>query len=324
MPLGNWPTPVERLDALSPELWVKRDDLSHPMYGGNKVRKLEHLLPAAQARGAKRILTIGALGSHHVLATVLHARDIGLPVAAVLVPQPVTPGVIANLRAGLAAGLEPYVASSGAMVPAAIARAFRRGDFLIPPGGSTVIGSLGYVDAVAEIAASVRSGTMPEPDVILAALGSGGTVAGLLAGVIQHGLRSRVIGVHVVTPPATSTANTLFLARMVCRRLGIHASSADLWKRLETDSSMLGKGYGHATSWGDRATERAATVGLTLDPTYTAKAFAHALALVNLGAAGTVLYVHTLSSAPMGPLLEGAPDETSWPEELRELVARRS
>jgi 1-aminocyclopropane-1-carboxylate deaminase/D-cysteine desulfhydrase-like pyridoxal-dependent ACC family enzyme len=316
--LGAWPTPVERLDALSTAastLWVKHDDASHALYGGNKVRKLEYLIGEARARGASRILTIGAAGSHHVLATVLHGRNAGLRVAAVLVAQPVTPGVTNNLRAGLAAGLEPYPAESYAGVPRAVARAWKRGDYLVPPGGSSVAGSAGYIDAAAEIAEAVRTRSIPDPDAIVVALGSGGTAAGLLVGAIQHGLRATIVGVHVVDPAVTSTASAMLLARRLAARVGVPTTG--LTRRFETDSSKLGKGYGHETVWGDRAIERAARCGLRLDATYTAKAFAHALELVEKGTYRNVLYVHTLSSAPMEALLEGAPD---LPDDLRALV----
>ncbi|MGH7437038.1 MAG: pyridoxal-phosphate dependent enzyme, partial [Polyangiaceae bacterium] len=109
-PIGAYPTPVERLSPLSTDrsvLWVKRDDLTSPEYGGNKVRKLERILEHARARGARRIITIGAAGSHHVLATTYHGRKAGLEVEAVLVPQPGTPHVVEVLRASLAAGLHP-------------------------------------------------------------------------------------------------------------------------------------------------------------------------------------------------------------------------
>src|SRR5271165_3541870 len=90
---GRYPTPVGRLSPLSTdrsELWVKRDDLTNPEYGGNKVRKLERLLARALERGARRIVTVGAAGSHHVLATAIFGRRVGLEVEAVLVPQPGT------------------------------------------------------------------------------------------------------------------------------------------------------------------------------------------------------------------------------------------
>ena len=99
MRLGSYPTPVTRLAAAARAggvdpgvaLWCKRDDLTSPVYGGNKVRKLEHLLDEARASGAKRIVTIGAIGSHHMLATALYGGRAGFVVEGVLAPQPWSP-----------------------------------------------------------------------------------------------------------------------------------------------------------------------------------------------------------------------------------------
>src|SRR5258708_3043157 len=102
MTIGVYPTPVERLEKLG--LWVKRDDLTNPLYGGNKVRKLERLIPYAIEHGKNRIITVGAVGSHHVLATAVHASRAGLAVEAALVPQPRTDHVVENLRADLGQG----------------------------------------------------------------------------------------------------------------------------------------------------------------------------------------------------------------------------
>src|SRR5215471_7640867 len=88
---GNYPTALEALTGLSTAttaLWIKRDDLTNPTYGGNKIRKLEKLLADAKRRGAERIVTVGAIGSHHVLATGIFARSLGMKVEAVVVPQP--------------------------------------------------------------------------------------------------------------------------------------------------------------------------------------------------------------------------------------------
>ena len=87
--LGLWPTPVEQLEGLADRdgsVWVKREDLSSPFYGGNKVRKLEFLL----ADSEKTVLTFGAFGSHHVLATAIHARRVGRSCIGFLVPEPKT------------------------------------------------------------------------------------------------------------------------------------------------------------------------------------------------------------------------------------------
>src|SRR5690606_39010549 len=80
LPIGDFPTPVEPLDlggaTQGAELWVKRDDLSGRPYGGNKVRKLEFILADAKSRGVERLITVGAVGSHHALATALDRKSV--------------------------------------------------------------------------------------------------------------------------------------------------------------------------------------------------------------------------------------------------------
>jgi 1-aminocyclopropane-1-carboxylate deaminase/D-cysteine desulfhydrase-like pyridoxal-dependent ACC family enzyme len=140
------------------KLWAKRDDLTGTLYGGNKVRKLEHLLKAARARGASRIVTIGAVGSHHVLATTLYGVRSGLRVAAILTPQPRSDQVIDNIRASIASGLETYPVAHAALVPVVLLKTLVRGDYFVPPGGSNVTGALGYVDGIAELLAQAHCG----------------------------------------------------------------------------------------------------------------------------------------------------------------------
>ena len=91
LPLGELPTPVERLALPARgEVWVKRDDLSALAYGGNKIRKLEFLLADATARGCEAVWTLGAIGSHHALATALYAEPAGLDTHILHFPQPLT------------------------------------------------------------------------------------------------------------------------------------------------------------------------------------------------------------------------------------------
>lgn len=316
MSFGHYPTPVERLSGLSTagcDLWIKRDDLTHPTYGGNKVRKLEKILDEARRRKAARILTVGAVGSHHVLATVVHGRAAGFDVEAVLVPQPRTAHVEQNLRADLARGLvahgvpplfggRPWAAYTLAAL--AVAARLRRNVFYVPVGGSSVLGAMGYVDAAEELALQVRAGSMPEPDLIVVTVGSGGTAAGLVAGLERAGLKSQVLGVVVGAPVFAVAFGARFLARRCARRIGVDPRRAAA--RLQIEPRYLGAGYGAPTEAGARAIERAAEHGLHLDPTYTAKTFAAALDVVGGAQHKTVLYWHTLSSAPMAPLLEGA------------------
>lgn len=341
--IGRYPTPVFRAEALSSdtaELWVKNDGVVNDVYGGNKVRKLELVLADALARDARRIVTVGAFGSHHVLATTVFARQRGLGVAAVLCPQPWTAHAEQTLRAGLALGLEVETAGSMARVPLHVPRLLGRGDYFVPAGGSSVLGTLGYVRAVHELVGQVREGELPEPDVIVAPLGSGGTVAGLLAGVEREGLPCRVVGVQVAVGRVVSAGMVLSLAWGALRREGVVAGPVGLARGLELDGSHRGRGYGWPTAAGERASELATRAGLQLDPTYTAKTFAKSLELVGHpdfpgprrrasgrtprkpGEPFRVLYWHTLSAAPLEPLLSRGPASNELPATLRDLFLR--
>jgi D-cysteine desulfhydrase len=327
--LGTYPTAVQELTQASRgacALWVKRDDQTASLYGGNKVRKLEYLLADARARGATRLVTIGAVGSHHVLATTLYGRREGFEVEAALVPQPRTDHAVEVVRAGLGHGLRALPAGGYLGVARRVApRVLGREAYFVMVGGSSAVGSLGYVDGARELARQVRAGEMPEPDVVVVALGSGGTVAGIAAGLELEGLRARVIGVVVAEPAWFVALRARRLARACLRRAGGRGQRGWLDRRLAIDRRWLGAGYGHATEAGARATEEAARAGLALDPTYTAKAFAAALAEVealrDAGAPQTVLYWHTLSSAPVAPLLAGAPEEAALEPGVRRLFA---
>jgi len=317
--LGAYPTPVQLLEPLSTSktaLWIKRDDLSHATYGGNKVRKLDKLLHEAQARGKKRVVTLGPVGSHHVLATGVFAKSFALEAEAVLIAQPRTPHVLDMLRAHHAQGIQLFPARSHAEAALLLAKSIARGAYYIPVGGSNALGATGFVAAASELAEQVRAGQLPEPDLIVVALGSGGTVAGLLAGLARESLRTRILAV-TVAEPAWLVERRL---RSLTKRLVSAQLQSNAINRLELDRTFLGQGYGHPSALGEQASAQAAKLGLTLDPTYTAKAFAAALARVSAGQERTILYLHTLSSAPFEPLLVGAPDAAALSAALLHLA----
>lgn len=311
--LGTFPTSVERLAGASTahvDVWVKRDDRSGERYGGNKVRKLEPVLFEAKRKGKKRLLTVGAAGSHHVLATTLYGTIHGFRVAAVLVPQPTSPHVEENLRAGLGLGLEAHRACGYADTPLQVLAHMSLETAFVPLGGSSVVGTLGYVSAALELAEQVGRGEIPEPDLIVTALGSGGTVAGLAVGLEASGLRTRVLGVAVSSPAAMHAAMMRNLVKRASKRVpGVDPKHA--LARVTVDAERIGAGYGHATRAGDEATAIALAQGLVLDPTYTAKSFAGLLAERDArerkATSSTLLFWHTLSSVPLAKLLEGAP-----------------
>jgi 1-aminocyclopropane-1-carboxylate deaminase/D-cysteine desulfhydrase-like pyridoxal-dependent ACC family enzyme len=316
--IGHYPTPVHRLSLLSTDrcgLWVKRDDLTNDAYGGNKVRKLERILERARKRSARRIVTFGAAGSHHVLATTIHGRRAGFEVAAILTPQHRTEHAVKNLRVALALRLQAIPASSMALAPVVLPTVLRQGDIVVGPGGSTLDGTLGYVDAAFELAGQIEDGAMPAPDLIVVALGSAGTAAGLLAGIASAKLSrasslsaTRLVGVRVVSPVLMGRQRALALAFRAARHHKLEASWRELAARFTMEPAFLGAGYGHATAAGDRATDLAAREGLVLDQTYTAKTFAAALDRMERGGVAHILYWHTLSSAALEPALAQAPE----------------
>jgi 1-aminocyclopropane-1-carboxylate deaminase/D-cysteine desulfhydrase-like pyridoxal-dependent ACC family enzyme len=317
--LGSYPTPVAELTSLSSPgsaLWIKRDDQTSPIYGGNKLRKLERLLDHARQTGARRIVTLGAVGSHHVLATGIFGAALGLRVEAVLLPRPDSPGVLTTLRATIAQGVALFPAESYAEARLRLQAWAAEGAYVIPAGGTNRLGTLGIMDAAAELALQVQAGALPEPDLIVVPLGSGGTVAGLLAGLAQTELRSRVLAVTVAEPAKLFEQR----ARSLAKSLVSGAARERVLERLQIERRYLGAGYGVTSAESAHACAEAARVGITLDTTYTGKAFAAALAHVALGRARTILYWQTLSSAPLTPLLRDAPLERELEPRLRGLI----
>jgi 1-aminocyclopropane-1-carboxylate deaminase/D-cysteine desulfhydrase-like pyridoxal-dependent ACC family enzyme len=335
--LGSYPTPLWRFggsDSAAHDIWVKDDGRTAALYGGNKVRKLERLLAAARQRRASRLLTLGAAGSHHVLATCLYGARAGFRTHAVLTPQPWSAHAEETLRAGLNAGLSVTPARSYLRALATLRRERRPGDFVIGPGGAGVEGTWAYCLAVDELREQLSRQAVPALDAIIVAAGSGSTAAGLLAGIVRTGAARRIVAVQVVSNPAL---RAVVVGQAACA-LWRHDQSIralDAIRSLRIDARFVGAGYGHSSADGERVTELARSFGLELEPTYTAKAFAAALSWANVTRADsprgdnrrrklrlhrrrTYLYWHTLSAVPLSPLLCGAPE--TLPRELAQLL----
>ncbi len=314
-PILAGPTPVQPLERLTgalggPAVWIKRDDLSSPLYGGNKPRKLEFLLADAARRGARSLVTFGVVGSHHALATAIHARELGIDTTAVLVNGPLHPHAIENLRRTCVRARRTLHLDWTTVpeVAAAVLPPWLGADpttYLIPPGGSSVVGNLGYVSAALELAEQVSAGELPRPDYVYLPAGSLGTMAGLVAGFALAGLDTWVVGIAVLPPPSATTGRVDGLVRKVRRHL--IAAAPELarighgFERFSLRFGQLGAGYGHATPAGMDAKRRLAELeGLTLDTTYTAKAMAGMIEHVSQPSfrGKNVLFWHTLSSAP--------------------------
>ncbi len=291
LPIGDYPTPVEPLRELGsalqlPRLYVKRDDLTGQLYGGNKIRKLEFLLGAATRGGAGQLLTLGFAGSNHALATAICAQAAGLSSISLLLHQANAAYVRRNLLLGHHFGAELHAVGS---VPAAVAQvvwtmlrhglASGRLPRYVPPGGSSTVGTCGYVNAALELANQVAAGVLPEPDRIYVPLGSMGTAAGLALGLKVAGLNSRVIAVRVVD---TQFGDEPKLRRLIDRTAAFLHGLAPAFPRIRSEQcnvevrdGYFGEGYGVFT---DAAREAATEVlkrhGLKIDGTYSGKALA--------------------------------------------------
>lgn len=317
--LGTAPSPVQRVDGLADgglEVWVKDEGAyGDGGWGGNKVRKLEWLLPEARRRGARTVLTFGALGTNHGLATALYARDAGLRAAVAVVDQPLDEHVEHQFAllcdSGAAVHRTRTKARTVAAVPWLLARHAhgRHLPYVFPAGGSNAVGVLGTVETALELVAQVRDGILPEPSHVVCAVGTGGTAAGFALGLALGGLVTRVHAVVVNDQLRLDERRMLRLAgrtARLLRRRGGSVPDVDLAGRLWVDRSALGPGYGHPTAEARDAIARGERHGVHLDPVYTGKALAALLRAAADGryGPGPVVLLQThgprSSTAPVG------------------------
>jgi D-cysteine desulfhydrase len=295
VPLGEYPTPVEsaRFPDLAAPLWIKRDDLASAALGGNKVRALEYLLAGVQP--GEVLLTGGGEGSTHVLATAVHASRLRARVHAVRWRHEMhdTAERVARYALRECFLVETSSTALGGILRAFAHRVARRGKW-IPFGGTSPLGILGHVNAALELADQVKAGELPMPSRVVVPLGTGGTAAGLALGFAAAGMRTRVIGARVVPRIATGRARVVRLARStarwVRRTTGV-ALPAVTRDAVHVAHEAYGGAYGRASPLAtDAAMAMERAMGLRLDATYSAKAFAIALRLARAEEGVTVFW----------------------------------
>lgn len=322
--LGKYPTPVERLSGLegalqTSRLYIKRDDKSSNEYGGNKVRKLEFLLAEAVSKKKKQTITFGYAGSNHSLAVAVFAKRLGLGPISLHIPQPNAAYVRKNLllQASLGTELHHYRNMPSIYVGTVlvVVKCFLRTGklpYIIPPGGSNVVGTMGMVGSVIELQEQIDEGLVPEPDVIYVPLGSCGSAAGIALGAKALGWKTRIKAVRVSERKDSDfkTVRALFdgaarnLKRLLPAFPAVELGEGDF----EVSDSYLGDGYAHFTKEGMEAVKRVEeSDGIKLEGTYTGKAMA---ALIDDAAAGKLankvtLFWNTYSSVDFGDKIEG-------------------
>jgi D-cysteine desulfhydrase len=288
--LGKFPTRVHSLENIGEELgvenlWIKRDDESSTLYGGNKVRKLEFLLADVKARGANVVITGGGIGSNYCPAVTIYCSHLGLKTVLVLFDQPLTEAVRRNLLLDCYFGAEVYYAGSYfrsatkaiKLIATHKIKSGGKSHFLIP-GGSTPLGTLGYVNAAFELKEQIENGEMPAPDYIFVTLGSCGTMAGLLAGASMCDLRTKIVGVQVADRIVCNRARTARIANKVLSFIASFSKIKEIRIKkedVEVLCDYFGGRYGLYTERGLEAMRlMKEREGIQLDGTYTAKTFA--------------------------------------------------
>ncbi|MFO7963637.1 MAG: pyridoxal-phosphate dependent enzyme [Desulfobacterales bacterium] len=300
VPIGGFPTPVIPLrrlgDILGMDgLYLKHDGSSGEVYGGNKVRKLEFILGDALRKRKKSVLTFGYAGSNHALATSIYAEKLGFKSTSILLEQPNARYVGKNLLMGHAhhARLRHFRSSASACLPVMLTLAshlIRQGrlPYIVPPGGSSRIGVLGYVNAAFELRNQVEAGLLPKPDRIFVALGTMGTAVGLALGLKAAGMSTTVDCVRVTD---RTYADEKKFTRLFAGTAEWIARMDPSFPPIEPEPTntrfhhdFFGEQYAQFTEQGMNAVRLLKeSEGIDLEGTYTGKAMA---ALIDRAASG--------------------------------------
>ena len=294
--LGRYPTPVEHLAGFRDVdlLWVKHEDLSSDVLGGNKVRSLEFLL--GRVGEGDTVLTLGGEGATHVLATAIHARRLGARTIAVRWRHDMH-SAAHEVAARAAEECEQVITASSfltAMVPLFRLR-LTRDVVYIPLGGSTALGTLGHVNAALELVDQVDAGALPRPGRVVVPLGSGGTTAGLALGFAIAGLDTTVIGARVGPRIGANRFRVMQLVeqtrRLITRYTG--RTPPDVRRdRIAVSHDLYGGAYARPHPTAEHAAVLVDSLrGWRLDATYSAKAFAAALDIAAAQATPTLFWM---------------------------------
>ena len=297
---AHLPTPIEELPRLStalggPQIFIKRDDQTGLAFGGNKTRKLEFLVAEAQAQGAKMLISAGAMQSNHCRQTAAAAAKFGMECILVLNGQhPKQPS--GNLMLDFLFNADVvFVADRNdrdAVLKQTYETALAAGNapYLVPYGGSSPTGALGYAFAVEEL---MQQGL--KPDWIVFGTSSGGTHAGLTLGARVFNCQAKILGISIDEPVSALKANVSALASLASEKLGprINFSGEDVL----ANDEYCQAGYG---VFGRQEREAislfAGNEGILLDPVYTGRAAAGMIDLIRNGVFmknETVLFWHT-------------------------------
>ncbi len=297
--LGNYPTPLYKIESLGKKLRVKAIYIKDDGYSndtksltGNKMRKLEFLLADAKEKGYATVCTVGSAGSNHALETAVCAKMVGMNAVLVLNDQYQTSAVIRNLKLMVYFGSDiiyapTYYDSNEKMEELAQEICAKNGYYFIPTGGSNEIGSVGYVNAVFELKEQLKKMGLKDPDIIYITLGSVGTAAGILVGAKAAGLTSTIVPVRISYTPEYKTQHLCDLVNKTGAYLkrideAFDFEEAHLYQEdtqitisgldIAINHNCAGNGYAATTpSSANAIAILHSTTGIKLESTYTGK-----------------------------------------------------
>ncbi len=337
IPMGTYPTRVHELSKLGESigcrrLWIKRDDESSDIYGGNKVRMMEFVLADAKRKKRTALVCWGSLGSNQVMATCIWGRRLGFErISAVFNKQPIHDYVRRNLLIDASLGARMDYANSPAELTLKLLAQYLKhcnplkGErpYLVPMVGSSALSCLGYVNAAFELKEQIEQGLVPEPDLIFVTVGTGGTMAGLELGMRLAGLKGTVVGVRVLERQFSNERIIAWEINRTIRYLKRCGCSISLPRYRPQDIALehdfFGECYAAPTEEGEQAIQAALEhENLALDITYTGKTMAALMCIVSKddNASKNILFWHTLNSVDLAPFLKNAPDPRSLPHKF--------
>lgn len=280
------PTPVTALTGLAANAWIKRDDLTHPDYGGNKIRKLDFILADIKRQNKKHVITFGATGTNAGVATAMMCQRNKLKCTVYLFEQPLSQTVKDNLALMQAYGAELiYCGSLFKTVLSFYSSRYRlkRDSYFLWAGCSNSVATFAYINAAFELKQQIDQQQLPEPEHIFVPVGSCSTLAGLTLGAKLCDLNSKVVGIRVAPAylgpfPACTVGEVNKVIKQAAKQM--HAWGIEDIKSIGRipdccfNNDFYGDGYGLATEKSQQALAVFQQHGIQLENTYSGKAAA--------------------------------------------------
>jgi D-cysteine desulfhydrase len=325
--LADLPTPVSNasidIGPTQQEILIKHDDATSTVYGGNKLRKLEYVLQQATFKRAQRVATFGTVGSHHAIATALFAKRAGFECTCFLSHQTLIPGLGNALRFHLQNGTEivRYGGDRAKRVDTLRKNLHGRQAWVVPLGGSSWTGTVGFVNAGLELAAQIEAGEIDCPTRIYVALGTMGTAAGLALGLALAGLD---IETNAIRVSHEMLANELGIKQLMSKTASMMNRidpniPVDLARRAKfvCRNEFFGAGYAKSNNETEHAIAVARDqLGLSLESTYSGKTMAGLLHDLAAGVDGPLMFWNTYNSSRLSIDETLEPDYERMPKEF--------